>query len=71
MGKTKHRKGHKDKVRAHKSKVQQKRYSFNKLVDELDKQMKIIQSNPITGVDIQPQEHLTITGQLPAHEIKL
>lgn len=71
MGKTKHRKGHKQKVQARRNRVQQQRQSFNKLVQQLEEQIAIVQSNPITGVDIRPTEQLTITGQLPSHEIKL
>jgi len=71
MPKSKHRKTHKTKVQKHKSDVQQKRNTFHRLVDELEKQMAIIHNNPITGVDIKPTEQITITGQLPSQEIKL
>jgi len=71
MGKTKHRKGHKQKVQVHKAKIQHKRKTFESLVKQLEEQMAIIRSNPITGVDIRPTEQVTITGQLPSHEIKL
>lgn len=62
MGKTKHRKGHKQKVQAHKAKILQRRKTFNSLVQQLEEQIAIVQANPVTGVNIIPQEQITLTG---------
>lgn len=71
MGKTKHRKEHKQKVQARRNRVQQQRQSFNKLVQQLEEQIAIVQANPVTGVNIIPQEQVTLTGTLPSHEINI
>lgn len=71
MGKTKHRKEHKQKVQARRNRIQHQRQSFNKLVQQLEEQIAIVQANPVTGVDIRPTEQVTITGTLPSYEINI
>ena len=69
MGTSKHRKAHKSKSAARSSAILQRRQTTMGLIEELQKQLEIVKANPITGVDIQNTEMLTITGSLPSHDI--
>ena len=69
MPKSRNRKDHKKKSARRSQSIKEKRVYAMSLVQELKEQMQLIKDNPITGVDIQPSEQLTITGTLPAHDI--
>ncbi len=71
MPKSRNRKDHKIKSARRSQSIQQKRVYTMSLVNELKEQLQLIKDNPITGVDIQPQEMVTLTGSLPSQEIKL
>jgi len=62
MGVSKHRKAHKAKYKARSSAILQRREYTLGLIAELEEQLKIVRDNPITGVDIDNQEMLRITG---------
>jgi len=62
MGTSKHRKTHKTKSAARSSAMLQRRQSAMGLIAELEKQLEIVRANPITGVNIQNTDMLTITG---------
>jgi hypothetical protein len=62
MGTSKHRKAHKTKSAARSSAILQRRQHAMDLIEELQKQLDIVRANPITGVDIQNTDMLTITG---------
>ena len=62
MGVSKHRKTHKAKSKARSSAILQRREYTMGLIAELEEQLKIVRDNPITGVDIDNQEMLRITG---------
>jgi len=70
MGTSRHRKAHKAKSAARSSAMLQRRQHAMDLLAELEKQLEIVRANPQTGVEIDNREMLTITGSLPAHEIK-
>jgi HPt (histidine-containing phosphotransfer) domain-containing protein len=69
MPKSRNRKAHKVKSAARTQSLIQRRQYAMSLVQQLEEQMQIIKDNPITGVDIQNTDMLTITGSLPAHDI--
>ena len=69
MGTSRHRKAHKGKSAARSSAILQRRQQTMGLIAELEKQLEIVRANPQTGVEIDNQEMLTITGSLPAHDI--
>ena len=62
MGTSKHRKAHKAKSAARSSAILQRRQTAMGLIAELEKQLEIVRANPITGVNIQNTDMLTITG---------
>jgi len=62
MGTSKHRKTHKGKSAARSSAMLQRRQQTMGLIAELEKQLEIVRANPITGVNIQNTDMLTITG---------
>ena len=62
MGTSRHRKAHKGKSAARSSAILQRRQTAMGLIAELEKQLEIVKANPITGVNIQNTDMLTITG---------
>ena len=62
MGTSKHRKAHKAKSKARSSAILQRREYTMGLIAQLEEQLKIVRDNPITGVDIDNQDMLKITG---------
>jgi hypothetical protein len=62
MGTSKHRKAHKAKSKAGSSAILQRRQYAMGLIAELEEQLKIVGANPATGVDIDNQDMLRITG---------
>lgn len=71
MPTSRHRKTHKKKSAARTQSLLDRRAVALSLVKQLEEQLEIVKNNPITGVDIRPQEMVTITGTLPSQEIKL
>ena len=62
MGTSKHRKAHKAKSKNRSSAILQRRQHTMDLIAQLEEQLKIVGANPVTGVDIQNQDMLRITG---------
>ena len=71
MPKSRNRKAHKEKSKKRTNQILARRSEAMGLIRELEEQLKIVRANPQTGVDIDNQEMLTITGTLPSYEIKL
>jgi hypothetical protein len=66
---SKHRKAHKKKSQQRTSGISANRAKTMGLIRELQDQLEIVRANPVSGVDIQNSDMLTITGSLPAYEI--
>ena len=62
MGVSKHRKAHKAKSKNRSSAILQRRQHTMDLIAQLEEQLKIVGANPATGVDIDNQDMLRITG---------
>ena len=62
MGTSKHRKAHKAKSKNRSSAILQRRQHTMDLIAQLEEQLKIVGANPVTGVDIDNQDMLRITG---------
>ena len=62
MGVSKHRKAHKAKSKNRSSAILQRRQHTMDLIAQLEEQLKIVGANPVTGVDIDNQDMLRITG---------
>jgi hypothetical protein len=62
MGTSKHRKAHKAKSKNRSSVILQRRQHAMDLIAQLEEQLKIVGANPVTGVDIDNQDMLRITG---------
>lgn len=70
---SRNRKSHKKKSSARTKSLLDRRAVALSLVQQLEEQLQLIKDNPITGVDIQPQDMVTLTpsGGLPSQEINI
>jgi hypothetical protein len=66
---SKNRKAHKVKSQQRTTGISNRRDNIMDMIRELEEQLEIVRANPITGVNINNQEMLTITGSLPAQDI--
>lgn len=66
---SKNRKAHKVKSQQRTAGISNRRAKAMDMIRELEEQLEIIRANPVTGVNIQNSDMLTITGSLPAQDI--
>lgn len=66
---SKNRKEHKVKSQQRTAGISNRRAKAMGMIRELEEQLEIIRANPVTGVNIQNSDMLTITGSLPAQDI--